>query len=98
MAVGRRLEQDDVVRALAVAVDRVGQPTAAPGGDLHDLATGGDDLAGGSVDEGLALVVRHVRADDEHEFVAAHTRGTPSNGVCPVDGLPARSGKDRRGV
>ena len=39
--VGRGLEQDDVVRALAMAVDRVGQAAAAPRGDLHDLAAGG---------------------------------------------------------
>ena len=95
IAVGGRLEQDDVVRALAVAIDRVGQPAAAPGGDLHDLAAGGDDLAGGPVDEGLALVVRDVRADDEHEFVAAHTRDTPSNGDAPLTVVPARSGKDQ---
>ena len=43
---GRGLEQDDVVRALAVAVDRVGQPAAAPRGDLDDLAAGGDDAGG----------------------------------------------------
>ena len=53
-----RLEQDDVVRALAVAVDRVRQPAAAPRGDLDDLAAGGGDLAGGAVDDRLALVVR----------------------------------------
>ena len=59
---GRRLEQDDLVRALAVAIDRVGQPAAAPGRHLDDLAAGGNDLAGRPVDEGLALVIRHVRA------------------------------------
>ena len=48
---GRGLEQDDVVRALAMAVDRIGQAAAAPGGDLDDLAAGGDDLAGGAVDD-----------------------------------------------
>ena len=35
--VAGRLEQDDVVRALAVPVDRVREPTAAPRGDLGDL-------------------------------------------------------------
>ena len=54
-----------------MAIDRVGQAAAAPRGDLHDLAAGRDDPAGRPVDEGLAFVVRHVRADDEHEFVAA---------------------------
>ena len=71
---GRRLEQDDVVRALTMAIDRVGQTPAPPGGDLDDLAAGGRDAAGGPIDEGLALVVRDVGADDEHEFIAAHTR------------------------
>ena len=89
--VRRRLEQDDVVRAFAVPVDRVGQAAAAPRGDLHDLAAGGDDLAGGAVDDRLALVIRHIRAEDEHEFIAAHARGTPSNGDAP---LPV----DRRGA
>ena len=55
---GGRLEEHDVVRALAVAIDGIGQPAAAPRGDLHDLAAGGDDLAGGAVDDRLALVVR----------------------------------------
>ena len=82
--VGRGLEQDDVVRALAMAVDRIGQPAAAPRGDLHDLAAGRDDAAGGPVDEGLALVVRDIGAEDEHEFVAAHVRSSPSNGDAPL--------------
>src|SRR4029453_15108526 len=68
---GRRLEQDDVVRALTMAIDRVGQAAAPPRGDLPDLAAGRHDAAGGPVDESLAFVVRHVGADDEHEFVAA---------------------------
>ena len=70
--VGRRLEQDDVVRALAVPVDLVGEAAAAPRGDLDDLAAAGDDLAGRAVDDRLGLVVRDVRSEDEHEFVAAH--------------------------
>ena len=69
---GRRLEEDDVVRALAVAIDRVGQAAAAPGRDLDDLAAGGDDLAGGAVDDRLGASSGDVRAEDEHEFVAAH--------------------------
>ena len=60
--VGRRLEEEDVVRAFAVAVDLVRQPAAAPRGDLHDLAAGGDDPAGGAVDDRLGLVVRRRRA------------------------------------
>jgi hypothetical protein len=54
-----------------MSIDRIGQAAPAPRGDLHDLAAGRDDAAGGPVDEGLTLVVRDVGADDEHEFVAA---------------------------
>ena len=68
---GRGLEEDDVVRALTMSIDRVRQAAATPRGDLHDLAAGRDDAAGGPIDEGLAFVVRDVGADDEHEFVAA---------------------------
>ena len=94
--VGRCLEQDDVVRAFAVAVDRICQAATAPGGDLHDLAAGGDDPAGRPIDEGLTLVVRDIRADDEHEFVAAHTRETPSNGDAPLTVI--RHGAERTGA
>ena len=55
---GGRLEEDDVVRALAMPVDRVGEPAAAPRGDLHDLAAGRHDLAGRAVDDRLGPVVR----------------------------------------
>ena len=72
-----------MVRALAVAVDRVGEAASAPGRDLHDLAARGDDLAGRAVDDRLASVIRDVGADDEHEFVAAHARRT----LLPV-GMP----------
>ena len=34
----RGVEEDDVIRALAVPVDRVREAAAAPGRDLHDLA------------------------------------------------------------
>ena len=71
---GGGLEQDDLVRALAVPVDRVGQSTATPRGDLHDLATGGHDLAGRAIDDGLAAIVRHVGRDHEHQFITAHAR------------------------
>ena len=94
IAFGRRLEQDDLVRALTVAIDGVRQSAATPGRDLHDLPAGGHDLAGGPVDEGLALVIRHVRADHEHEFIAAHTRRCSFQWVCPVDG---RAGTERKG-
>ena len=83
-----------MVRALAVAVDRIRQPAAAPRGDLDDLAAGGDDLAGGAVDDRLALVVRDVRAEDEHEFVAAHARSHSFQWGCPVDGT---AGTERKG-
>src|SRR5205814_2752804 len=69
---GRRLEENDVVRALAVAVDLVGQPAAAARGDLDDLAAVGDQLAGGAVDDRLGLVVRDVGTQDQHQFVSAH--------------------------
>src|SRR6186997_2218870 len=48
---GRGLEEDDVVRALTMPVDWVGQATAPPRGDFHDLATGRDDAASGPIDE-----------------------------------------------
>src|SRR5438445_13167939 len=69
------LEQDDVGRAFAVAIDRIGQPASAPWGDFHDLATAGDDLAGGAVDDRLGLVVRDIGTQDQHEFVTAHAPG-----------------------
>ncbi len=72
---GRRLEEDDVVRALAVPVDLVGEPAAAPRGDLHDLPAAGAHLAGGAVDDRLGFVVRDVGSQDEHEFVSAHAPG-----------------------
>src|SRR4030067_250690 len=67
---------------LSAAAARGGAPP--PRGTLHDRAAGGDDPAGRPIDDDLALVVGDVRADDEHEFVAAHTRKTPSNGVAPL--------------
>ena len=92
-----RLEQDDVVRALAVAVDRVRQPAAAPRGDLDDLATGRGDLAGRAVDDRLAPIVRDVRTEHEHEFVSAHARSDSFQWGCPVDGgMPIRHGAERK--
>jgi hypothetical protein len=73
--VSRRLEEDDVVRALAVPVDLVGQSPAAPRSDLHDLAAAGHDPAGGAVDDRLGLVVRDIGTQDQHEFVSAHAPG-----------------------
>ena len=84
IAVGRRLEQDDVVRTLAVPVDLVGQTTAAPGRDLEDGSAGGDDPAGGAVDDRLGPIVRHVRTEDQHQFVAAHAPA----GLLPVGNAP----------
>ena len=95
---GRRLEQDDVVGTLAMAIDRVGQAAAPPRGDLHDLAAGGDDPAGRSIDQGLTAVVRHVWPEDEHEFVAAHTRDTPSNGDAPLTDVRHGAERIRPGV
>jgi hypothetical protein len=60
----RRLEDDDVIGAFAVPVDGIGQSTAAPGGDLDDLAAVGGDLAGGAIDDRGDLVVRRVRTED----------------------------------
>src|SRR6185503_15877491 len=73
--VSRRLEEDDVVRALAEPVDLVGQSPAAPRSDLHDLAAAGHDPAGGAVDDRLGLVVRDIGTQDQHEFVSAHAPG-----------------------
>ena len=93
---GGCLEMDDVVRALAVAVDRVGQPPAAPGRDLDDLAAGRGQLAGDPVDQGLALIVGQVRTEDEHQFVSAHARMTPSCGDARAEpAVPGRSRKDK---
>ena len=69
---GGALEQDDVVRALAVAVDGIGEAAAAPGRDLDDLSAGGDDVARGAVDDRGGSLVRRIRPEDEHEFIAAH--------------------------
>ena len=51
---GRRIEQEDVVRAFAVLADGVGEAAAAPRADLDDLAAGARLIAaGGSVENGL---------------------------------------------
>src|SRR5579862_20552 len=93
---GRGLEVDDVVRAFTVAVDRVGQPPAAPRGDLDDLASGGRQLTGDPVDQGLALVVGQVWPEDKHQFVSAHARMTPSCGNARAEpAVPGRSRKDK---
>ena len=96
MASAGRLEEDDVVRALAIPVDLVREPAAAPRGDLHDLAAGGRDLAGGAVDDRLGAVVGDVGSEDEHEFVSAHAPGTLlPMGCAPLTAMPAaRSGKE----
>ena len=97
--VSRRLEEDDVVRALAVPVDLVRQPAAAPRGDLHDLAAGGDDPARGAVDDRLGLVVRHVGTQDQHEFVSAHAPGHSFQWEnVPLTGDGPRARPDRRGT
>ena len=64
-----------MVGALAKGADLVGQSTAAPRGDLDDLAAGCEQLSGGAVDDRLGLVVRDVGSQDEHEFVSAHAPG-----------------------
>jgi hypothetical protein len=69
-----RLEDHDVVRAFSMAVDGIGEPPAAPRGDLHDLAAVGGDLAGGAIDDRPDAVVRRLRTEDQHELVAAHGR------------------------
>ena len=79
-----RLEDDDVVRAFTVALDRIGQPPAAPRGDLDDLAAVGGDLAGGAIDDRGDSLVRGVRTEHEHEFVAAHGPSAPSCGNAPL--------------
>ena len=69
---GRGLEDHDVVRALAVAVDRVREAAAAPGRDLDDLPARGDDVTRGAVDDRGGPLIRRIRPEDEHEFIAAH--------------------------
>src|SRR6266550_7033644 len=54
---GRRLEEDDVVRALPKRADLIGQSTAAPRGYLDDLTAGPEQLSGRTVDDRLGLVV-----------------------------------------
>ena len=61
IAVGRRLEEQDVVRPFAMMVDRIGQSAAAPRGLLDDLAAAGRDGTGGSLEGPLDLVVRQIR-------------------------------------
>ena len=75
----------------------IGEAPAAPRGDLDDLTATGGDLAGDAVDDRLALVVRDVGTDHEHEFVSAHARSHSFQWVCPVDvgrADAARSGKE----
>ena len=81
---GRSLEHDDVVLALAVPVDLVREPAAAPGLGLHDLSAVADDRAGGPLEDRLGALVRRVRPEDEHEFVSAHAPLAPSCGVAPL--------------
>ena len=66
------LEDHDVVRALAVAIDGIREPPAAPGSDLDDLPALGDDVARGAVDDRGGPLIRRIRPEDEHEFIAAH--------------------------
>src|SRR6266545_7242660 len=81
--IGRCLEHDDVVRALAITVDLVREPPAAPGCDLDDLAARADDLARRAVDDRLGALIGRIRPEDEHEFVTAHWPRTPSCGGAP---------------
>ena len=71
-ALGRRIEDHDVVRALVVGADRIGQAPAAPGAHLDELAARAGDGPGGAIEDRLAPVVGQIRAQDEHEFVTAH--------------------------
>ena len=66
------------------------------GRDLDDLPAGRDDLAGGAVDDRLGSLVRDVRPEDEHEFIAAHARVTPSYGIAPLTSA-YRSGAEPKG-
>src|SRR5450756_2505407 len=84
--VGRGIEVDDVIRGLAVPVDLVRQAPTAPRGRLDDLAAGAGNLPADLLQERLDAVIRRIRPDHEHEFVAAHGRSTPSCGVCPARG------------
>ena len=79
-----------MVRAVAIALDGVRQPSAAPRGHLDDLPTGCDQLAGGAVDDRGGSIVRRVRPEDEHELIAAH-------GPCllPVGNRSAADGSTR---
>ena len=69
---GRGLEDHDVVRAFAVAIDGIREPPTAPGSDLDDLPALGDDVARGAVDDRGGPLIRRIRPEDEHEFIAAH--------------------------
>src|ERR1035437_445996 len=94
---GRSLEQDDVVRAFAMMVDRISQSPAAPRGLLDDLTTTTGDRAGSSLERTLDLVVRQIGTQNEHKFVSAHAPRTPSHGIVPMHERQRRSvGTERR--
>src|SRR5450756_1685140 len=76
--VGRGIEVDDVIGGLAVPVDLVRQAPTAPRGRFADLAAGAGNLPADLLQERLDAVIRRIRPDHEHEFVAAHGRSTPS--------------------
>src|SRR5688572_29446420 len=84
--VRRRVEQQDVVRALAVLADWIGQPAPAPRAALDDLAAGCGHGAGGPVDDRVDLLVRRIRAHDEHELITSHV----SRYLLPLGNRPAR--------
>ena len=85
--------------ALAVAIDGVRQSSAAPGGNLDDLAAVGGDLAGRAIDDRGDPLVRRIRTENEHEFVAAHGRIAPSCGDAPLaDTSDAEPKGNGRGV
>src|SRR6185436_7669014 len=69
--------------ALAVAVDGVREPPAAPRGDLDDLTAIGGDLAGGAIDDRGDAVIRRFRTEDQHELVTAHGEERSFLWVCP---------------
>jgi hypothetical protein len=69
---GRRVEQDDVVRTFAIAVDGVREATAPPRADLDDLAARTGGGPGGAVDDRLRTVIGDIGPEDQHELITTH--------------------------
>ena len=93
---GRRLEQDDVVRAFAVPVDLVGEAAAAPGATLTIWPPPAEICRVVRSMTAWARVVRDVGSQDQHEFVSAHAPGLSFQWDVPR--LTAMAGAEPKGT